>query len=601
MTATLASDANYNGAVSSAYAFIITKASNTSKGVSTIVAKGIVSYIYNANAQGPSSSTVTGSTGAVTYSYSGTSTTTYGPSVTAPIKPGTYQLIATVAEDENYNGASSNALAFSIVRANSSIVVSGLTTYTYNGKAQGPSSSTVTGSTGAVTYSYSGTGTTSYGPSSMAPTKPGNYQLIANVAEDENYNAAISAAHTFTIIQILPPPVVKSEKYLIDEPTIPETLNALVISYPTATVPAWCDLNTTNCSTVAPKLPSKIGTFIYQLRSYDSTTLLYSDDFVYDTVIIAPPKPIALDTTFILGVKSNPNNIGAQVSGLNGATFKYYINSVLQNGTPLLSRIAGTINYAVSQVINSVESDKALFKINIIDPSAIIRLDQTIDSGILQPNSTFNYNFNLTLSNLSNYQISNIVISDNLHNVIPITSDFTIIKNIAAGSLISNPSFNSNTDVEVLQKSSTLAPLTKGNASFVMNLSPKGFVGNLINPAYVKADTKWGTIEAPAALASFYVKDLQISIPEGFSPNHDGVHDYFVIIKPANITLDLKVFNRWGNFVYTNTNYKNEWDGTGTENFLGQELADGGYYYTLRAIDDKGKVQIFNGFVILKR
>jgi gliding motility-associated-like protein len=92
-----------------------------------------------------------------------------------------------------------------------------------------------------------------------------------------------------------------------------------------------------------------------------------------------------------------------------------------------------------------------------------------------------------------------------------------------------------------------------------------------------------------------------VSIPEGFSPNHDGVHDYFVIIRPSNITIDLKIFNRWGSFVYTNTNYKNEWDGKGTGNFIGQELPEGGYYYTIRAVDEQGKVQVFNGYVILKR
>jgi gliding motility-associated-like protein len=279
----------------------------------------------------------------------------------------------------------------------------------------------------------------------------------------------------------------------------------------------------------------------------------------------------------------------------------YYINNIIQNGTPALSKIAGTIIYSVSQVVNKIESDKAIFKIDILDPSSIIQLDQVIDSGILQSNSTFNYTFNFTLSNLSNYPFSNVVISDNLYNSIPITSDFSIIKNVAEGSLISNNSFNSNSDVELTQKSSLLAPLSKNKAIFTMNLSPRGFVGSLSNVAFVKAETKWGTIETESSPASFYVKDLTVSIPEGFSPNHDGVHDYFVIIRPSNITIDLKIFNRWGNFVYTNSNYKNEWDGTGTDNFLGQELLEGGYYYTVRAIDEQGKVQVFNGYVILKR
>jgi len=599
--ASLASDGNYAAASSSAYVFTINKVTAITKTASTIVATGLTTYTYTGSAQGPAGSTVTGSTGALTYSYSGTGTTTYSASANAPINPGTYQLIATVATDDNYNAATSVAYTFTINKAASTIVATGLASFTYNASAQGPAGSTVTGSKGAVTYSYIGTGTNVFAASATAPIKPGTYQLIATVASDDNYVAATSNAFNFEIIQIFPPPVVVSVKLIIDQQNLPTTLAALVISNPVGTIPAWCDVNNTNCTTVAPKVPAVIGTHIFLLKSYDTTTLLYSTSFVNDTIIIAPAKPKALDTTFVLGVRSNPSNISSQVSGLAEASFNYYINNTIQNGTPALSKKVGTFSYSVSQVVNNIESDKAVFKINILDPSSIIQLDHVIDSGILQSNSTFNYTFNFTLSNLSSYPFSNVVISDNLHNTIPITSDFSIIKNIAGGSLIPNNSFNSNSDVDIIQKSSSLAPLSKNAASFTMNLSPRGFVGSLSNIAFVKADTKWGTIETQSSPASFYVKDLTISIPEGFSPNHDGVHDYFVIIRPSNITIDLKIFNRWGNFVYTNSNYKNEWDGTGTDNFLGQELPEGGYYYTVRAIDEQGKVQVFNGYVILKR
>jgi gliding motility-associated-like protein len=143
-------------------------------------------------------------------------------------------------------------------------------------------------------------------------------------------------------------------------------------------------------------------------------------------------------------------------------------------------------------------------------------------------------------------------------------------------------------------------------------LVPRGYSGTLTNIAYVKANTKWGTIIMqssdltivnPSAKTptKYVVKDLILNIPEGFSPNNDGVHDFFVIIKPLNTTIDLEVFNRWGNVVFSSNNYNNDWNGKGTGNFAGQDLVDGGYYYTLRAVDDKGKVQVFKGFVIIQR
>ncbi|USQ03551.1 LamG-like jellyroll fold domain-containing protein [Aquirufa antheringensis] len=191
--ATLAADANYNGATSAPYAFTINTAS------STITVTGLTTYTYNGSGQGPITNTKTGSTGAVTYSYAGTGSTTYGPSATLPTGVGTYEVIATLAADANYSGATSAPYAFTINTASSTISVTGLTSYTYNGSTQGPATNTKTGSTGAVTYSYVGTGSTTYGPSATKPTGAGTYEVIATLAADANYSGATSAPYAFTI------------------------------------------------------------------------------------------------------------------------------------------------------------------------------------------------------------------------------------------------------------------------------------------------------------------------------------------------------------------------------------------------------------------
>lgn len=85
------------------------------------------------------------------------------------------------------------------VVGNSTITVTGASTYDFNGMAQGPKTATVTGSTGAISYSYSGTGVTRYGPSLKAPIIAGTYQVVATVAADANYNSAVSNAFSFTI------------------------------------------------------------------------------------------------------------------------------------------------------------------------------------------------------------------------------------------------------------------------------------------------------------------------------------------------------------------------------------------------------------------
>lgn len=68
-------------------------------------------------------------------------------------------------------------------------------------------------------------------------------------------------------------------------------------------------------------------------------------------------------------------------------------------------------------------------------------------------------------------------------------------------------------------------------------------------------------------------------IPSGFSPNGDGVNDFFEIEAidrfPGNT---LTVISRWGEEVYRMEGYQNNWDGTGKG---GSPLPDGNYFYVL--------------------
>ncbi|MEW6468747.1 MAG: gliding motility-associated C-terminal domain-containing protein [Bacteroidota bacterium] len=67
-------------------------------------------------------------------------------------------------------------------------------------------------------------------------------------------------------------------------------------------------------------------------------------------------------------------------------------------------------------------------------------------------------------------------------------------------------------------------------------------------------------------------------IPNAFSPNGDGDHDLFVIdnigVYPS---VKVAIFNRWGNLVYENPEYKNDWDGTNG----GDQLPGGVYYFVI--------------------
>ena len=68
-------------------------------------------------------------------------------------------------------------------------------------------------------------------------------------------------------------------------------------------------------------------------------------------------------------------------------------------------------------------------------------------------------------------------------------------------------------------------------------------------------------------------------IPNGITPNEDGKNDAFEILNSGCCeSVSIKVYNRWGNLVYQNDDYKNDWKGV---NQWGQKLAQGTYFMVI--------------------
>jgi gliding motility-associated-like protein len=92
-----------------------------------------------------------------------------------------------------------------------------------------------------------------------------------------------------------------------------------------------------------------------------------------------------------------------------------------------------------------------------------------------------------------------------------------------------------------------------------------------------------------------------IDAPNGFSPNNDGINDYFNIKGIEDFEGNVVfIYNRWGNLVFKQKNYDNKWDGKCNVNgaLMGQDLPEGTYYFLID-LNNEGKP--LNGYVVLKR
>jgi gliding motility-associated-like protein len=73
--------------------------------------------------------------------------------------------------------------------------------------------------------------------------------------------------------------------------------------------------------------------------------------------------------------------------------------------------------------------------------------------------------------------------------------------------------------------------------------------------------------------------ELDFDFPNVITPNSDSTNDFFVINNLQENT-EIIIFNRWGNIVFSSTNYQNNWDGKDNS---GKALVDGVYTYKFKS------------------
>lgn len=238
--------------------------------------------------------------------------------------------------------------------------------------------------------------------------------------------------------------------------------------------------------------------------------------------------------------------------------------------------------------------------------------------------NSFDVSYVISIHNLGNDTLYNIVLKDSLFEKAIKSPAKYVIKSapIANDSLTANIGFDGKSDINLLDPAnSKMPPGFVSNVRFVINVSPDT-VHTIKNSAYgsavsfdnvVASDTSnagtnpdsngngiWNepVDNLPTVLA---LDNYTLFIPQGFTPNGDSKNDLFVIKGlPSAGENNFTVFNRWGNKVYTNSNYDNSWNGMPNVGGAlgGNKLPQGTYFFLL---DMKGSgIKPITGYIVIQ-
>lgn len=110
-----------------------------------------------------------------------------------------------------------------------------------------------------------------------------------------------------------------------------------------------------------------------------------------------------------------------------------------------------------------------------------------------------------------------------------------------------------------------------------------------------------GCVRKDSIIVGAYSCECEVYFPSAFTPNSDSNNDFFFPIFDCEISVyELRIFNRWGQLIFSSDSPEVRWDG----HYKGRLAENGNYIYQFRFIADQGannREQILYGNVVLIR
>lgn len=293
---------------------------------------------------------------------------------------------------------------------------------------------------------------------------------------------------------------------------------------------------------------------------------------------------------------------------------KIYYNSIVTKG-----QIGEKVSVALSN--NGVNPDEVTgdpTPVELITEIAPIGVALAVKDTVPQIDGSYDVTYQVTIKNYgSATNLSNVIITNDLNEVFN-SGNGASFKKVGTpivssdSKLVVNPDFDGKTKVELLvAETSSLAASVADTVWFTINVKTDGredpYLNSVtvfaksgdmvvtdvstdgLNPAPNETNDPAESNEATPVVLPLIID--KVFIPEGFSPNGDGINDLFVIENTDGQKVSLEIYSRWMTMVYKNDDYKNDWNGTSNSGIrLGNNasgLPDGTYFYVVKLANGK--------------
>ena len=468
---------------------------------------------------------------------------------------------------------------------------------------------------GKGTFTANSGGTVSYNPLNLSVSGP----ITINYTVEDNYGVTSAPAKINIIEPINPNPANAGGDVLINILTTfgTVTLNGNTVAN---SVGQWSQVSGPSGAVIVnPNLQNTtvnnmpLGTFVFRWTLSATSQCISSDD----VQILVNAIPVAINDN-----ATGKVNTAIQINIINNDTDRdgnntidnktVIIKSNPKNGILAVDPLTGIVTYTPNpgysgsdsftytiKDIRGAESNVGTVEIIIPVPPKI-GLAKALTNTLKLIDESFNLTFLFTITNYSSETIEKISLKDDLGFAFA-AADFNVVslKAVNPSSFTVNNVYNGKAFIEILVGNNQLPARASATIELIINVKLRNNIVDFENTAFVEGTSLIGgekvtdqstdglipDPDVPGDISPLKPTPIKLTVnnlcvPEGYSPNGDGINDFFEIKCTGGVPISLEVYNRWGNIVYKSKDYKNDWSGKCTEGiYVGQDLPSGTYYY----------------------